>query len=143
MVKIAVATQGLILVRTAHNDLYIRVLASITEESRSSIGTLTAECSKPQNTVCERNAVKNLTKLASIGIAIQTHEIHVLAMRIHCPLNERNQVLEKLRLIDNDDPVGCNIYLVQIARMDTRRAATIVRCNNSLTIPLVRLMCND
>ncbi len=90
MVKIAVATQGLILVRTAHNDLYIRVLASITEESRSSIGTLTAECSKPQNTVCERNAVKNLTKLASIGIAIQTHEIHMLAMRIHRPLNERN-----------------------------------------------------
>ena len=119
------------------------VSPSMAEKTRSSIAALTAEGRQPQNTVCKRNAIKNLPELAPIRIAVQTHEVNMLAMRVHCPLDKRHKMRKELRLVNNNDLVRCNVHLVEVARMDTRGGATIVRCNDALTIPLIGLVRND
>ena len=71
--KIAVATQGLILVRTTHKHLLIMVTMAIAEETRSSITASTTERSESVHSIRKRNTVQDLTELAPVGISIQTH----------------------------------------------------------------------
>ena len=141
-VQVTIAAESFIPIGTTHDNLLIRILPPVTEKTRSSIAAPTAERSQPVNSIGQRNAIEDLTKLAAVGVTIQSYKIDVLAMRIHCPLHKWHEILEELCLIDNDDIVGCNVDIVQILRMNARSAPAVMRSDNTLAIPIVRNVSN-
>jgi hypothetical protein len=89
------------------------------------------------NPIGQWNAVQNLAKLAAIGIAIQSHEIDMLSMSVHCPLYKRYEVAEELRLVDDDNLVGYNVHVIEILRMNARSIPTVMRSDDALAISIV------
>lgn len=120
----------------------IVVTAPMAEQTQGSIPTTLAESRESMNSICERNTLQNLTKLAPARITIQTDQIHVLSVRVNCPLNKRNKILEELCLIDDHNCVRRDVHIVEILRMNTGGIAPIVGCNKTLSISHIRLVSN-
>ena len=103
---------------------------SPTKETRSSVRTPMTEGSHAFDTICERNAVKKLSKPSPIAVSIETHQIQMLVVRIYDAFHESNESMEKLGFVYDDHIIRQQFIepnVKKIAHSTTRRAMTIVR----------------
>jgi hypothetical protein len=99
------------------------------------------------NTICQRNAVKKLSKPSSIAVSIQTNQIQMLFVRVYDAFHKGNKSVKKLSFVYDDYIIRQQFIepnIKKIAHSTTRRAMTIV-CNYILilTIPNIVRMFDD
>ena len=58
----------------------------------------------------------------------------MLPMGIDRPFHERNEVLEELGLVNDDNLVRRNVYIVEIFRVNTGSIASIMCRNKTLSV---------
>jgi hypothetical protein len=122
--------------------LVVRSIPTVCEGGRSPVRTATTEGRETLHVVCERNAVEKLSKGPAIRVAIESHEIEMLSMRIDDPFDKRHEALEKLGFVNNQNGKARPILqpkVVEVAYSDTRGPLSVVRRN--LVAAVSRIVC--
>jgi hypothetical protein len=144
---VALTTEGHIAIVTADNHLLVvRSRTTVGEGGRTSIRAATTVGRKTLHTVRQRDALEKLSKRPAIGVSVQSDEIEVLSVGVHDPLHERDEPLEKLGFVHDDNGkasqvVGVNV--VQVAHTDTRCVLSVVGRNLIALIPDVVCVLDD
>jgi hypothetical protein len=76
---------------------------AVTKQSGCPVRTPPAKGSKSLHSVGQWDALENLAKGSTVAVSVQTYNVHMLAMCVHCKFTEGNQVWKKLCFIHDDD----------------------------------------
>jgi len=131
--QVTLSTQRHVRIVSANEYLFVSdTMLPVREESGGPICTLLAKSSNPFHSVCQRNTVQDFSKLPAIGVSIQSNEIQISFVRVHCILHKRNQIMEKLCFIHKNHLILQKFIqrnIVQIVNAQTRDCISIVGHN--------------